>query len=100
MPRDLEKVLKINLSELWSTETFDNTMNEMKIEDILQTPFMMEIVVQVLPEMIKKEEEESKLMQKLKKEFTQKQFDDIWLKLQKDKKFLKNFKLVARAESI
>jgi hypothetical protein len=81
MPRDLEKVLKINLSELWSTETFDNTMNEMKIEDILQTPFMMEIVVQVLPEMIKKEEEESKLMQKLKKEFTQKQFDDIWLKL-------------------
>jgi hypothetical protein len=69
MPRDLEKVLKINLSELWSSNTFNHTISEIKIEDILQTPFMMEIVVQVLPEMIKKEEDENKIMEKLKKAF-------------------------------
>jgi ASC-1-like (ASCH) protein len=70
MPRELEKVLKINLSELWSSNTFEQTISEIKIEDILQTPFMMEIVVQVLPQMIKKEEDEEKIMEKLKNTFT------------------------------
>jgi hypothetical protein len=69
MPKDLEKVLKINLTELWSIKTYDSTITSIKIEDILQTPFMMEIVVQVLPEMIRREEEEMRIMEKLKREF-------------------------------
>ncbi|CAD8113161.1 unnamed protein product [Paramecium sonneborni] len=46
--------LKKELLGLWSANKFIQSIESVKIEDLLKTPFMLEIVVQVLPNMTSK----------------------------------------------
>ncbi|CAD8138216.1 unnamed protein product [Paramecium pentaurelia] len=45
--------LRKELQALWSANKFKTSIKSVKIEDLLTTPFMLEIVVQVLPNMTK-----------------------------------------------
>ncbi|CAD8199900.1 unnamed protein product [Paramecium pentaurelia] len=46
--------LRKNLLSLWSFNKFKNAIRIVNIQHLLTTPFMLEIVVQVLPTMTKK----------------------------------------------
>lgn len=46
--------LNINLQKLWSVDKYDNMMKEIHLYELVETPYMMEIIVYVLPEMIVK----------------------------------------------
>ncbi|CAK64563.1 unnamed protein product (macronuclear) [Paramecium tetraurelia] len=47
-------ILKKELKELWSAKLFNKTIENLNIYHFLQTPFMLEIVVQTLPSLSKK----------------------------------------------
>ncbi|CAD8166180.1 unnamed protein product [Paramecium pentaurelia] len=52
---DALRSLSINLQKLWSVEKYSNMMRQIYLYKLVVTPYMMEIVVQVLSEMIIKE---------------------------------------------
>ncbi|CAD8130201.1 unnamed protein product [Paramecium sonneborni] len=47
-------ILKKELKDLWSANFFNNTIKNLNIQNLLKTPFMLEIVVQILPSLSKK----------------------------------------------
>ncbi|CAD8066866.1 unnamed protein product [Paramecium sonneborni] len=49
---ELYEVLRKDLSELWNYQKFKKTIENLQRQELMQTPFMMSIVVQVLPGMI------------------------------------------------
>ncbi|CAD8083708.1 unnamed protein product [Paramecium primaurelia] len=46
--------LKINLQKLWSIQNYENMMKLINLDKLVETPYMMEIIVSVLPQMIVK----------------------------------------------
>ncbi|CAD8072777.1 unnamed protein product [Paramecium sonneborni] len=46
--------LNINLQKLWSVYNYENMMKMVNLDKLVETPYMMEIIVQVLPLMIVK----------------------------------------------
>ncbi|CAD8190165.1 unnamed protein product [Paramecium pentaurelia] len=69
--------LRINLQKLWSVEKYDNMMQQMNLNKFMETPYMMEIIVQVLPEMMVKAAEIVNLKQNFIKNFS-KMFKDFF----------------------
>lgn len=59
--QEVERSLTAELRMLWPTSVYLNCIDVMNLYDLLETPFMMEIVVQVLPIIIKKKSEPSQL---------------------------------------
>ncbi|CAK71745.1 unnamed protein product (macronuclear) [Paramecium tetraurelia] len=46
------RTLMIKLQKLWSVERVENMMRQINLCILVETPYMMEIIVQVLPKMM------------------------------------------------
>ncbi|CAK81645.1 unnamed protein product, partial (macronuclear) [Paramecium tetraurelia] len=53
--------LSLKLQKLWSVEKYKKMMEQINLHKLVETPYMMEIIVQVLPEMMMKATEIIKL---------------------------------------
>ncbi|CAK70857.1 unnamed protein product (macronuclear) [Paramecium tetraurelia] len=49
--------LMVKLQKLWSVEKYEKMMNQINLYRLIETPYMMEIIVQVLPKMMEKASE-------------------------------------------
>ncbi|KAM3143234.1 hypothetical protein pb186bvf_004566 [Paramecium bursaria] len=111
---ELKRNLIVQLSELKSGEFYKQTISMMNIEHILETPFMMEIVVQVLPTLIKHKSQQenvkpffieafSHLLAKINNE--NQEYNDIkaheaWSDLTKDQTFFEDFSITMKEPQI
>ncbi len=57
--------MKNQLNSLWFKEIYLSEINNLYIAEILNTPFLLEIVVKVLPKMISNEKSSNKIKQKI-----------------------------------
>ncbi|CAD8076418.1 unnamed protein product [Paramecium sonneborni] len=66
-----EQIIKLEkeLLELWSQEKYQDSIDNLNISNILQTPYMMEIVVQVLPNFAKIYSEVAQIKELFKKNY-------------------------------
>ncbi|CAD8179343.1 unnamed protein product [Paramecium pentaurelia] len=79
-------ILKKELKDLWSAGLFNKTIQNLSIQHFLQTPFMLEIVVQTLPSLQQKYKETHEI-----KEMFQKNYLLLKSKENKSKKLLSKF---------
>ncbi|CAK73532.1 unnamed protein product, partial (macronuclear) [Paramecium tetraurelia] len=61
--------LRINLQKLWSFERYEQIIRKINLNQLVETPYMMEIVVQVLPDMVTKATEINNVKQNFLKNF-------------------------------
>ncbi|CAK79896.1 unnamed protein product (macronuclear) [Paramecium tetraurelia] len=64
--------LDINLQKLWSVEKYEAMIKMINLDKLIDTPYMMEIIVQVLPQMLAKVTEILKLKQNFIKNLSKK----------------------------
>ncbi|CAD8204147.1 unnamed protein product [Paramecium pentaurelia] len=62
-------ILKKELKDLWSAGLFNKTIQNLKIQHFLQTPFMLEIVVQTLPNLSQKYKGSQEIKEMFQKNF-------------------------------
>ncbi|CAD8104437.1 unnamed protein product [Paramecium primaurelia] len=62
--------LSINLKKLWSFKKYEDMMMSVSLTKLVETPYMMEIIVQVLPNMILKATEIINIKQNFLKNFS------------------------------
>ncbi|CAD8173679.1 unnamed protein product [Paramecium pentaurelia] len=67
---DALRSLSINFQKLWSAEKYNKMMRQINLNKLVVTPYMMEVVVQVLPQMIFKATEVNNLKQNFIKNFS------------------------------
>ncbi|CAD8198450.1 unnamed protein product [Paramecium pentaurelia] len=70
--QDALRSLSINLQKLWSVEKYNKMMSQINLNKLVVTPYMMEIVVQVLPDLIVKATEINNLKQNFINNFSKK----------------------------
>ncbi|CAD8128400.1 unnamed protein product [Paramecium sonneborni] len=61
--------LRKELNDLWSQNKFIKTIENLQIKELLQTPFMMSIIVQVLPPMVNQSFNNDQLLKNFKQNY-------------------------------
>ncbi|CAD8124668.1 unnamed protein product [Paramecium sonneborni] len=94
---DIALTMQQSLEEIKSKEFYFKNIKQMDITSLLETPFMIEIVASVLPQMIKHRQELSTLKESFhKKLFQQQKYnqEDVqkeWTKIVSHEKFLEDY---------
>ncbi len=49
MPYEMEKQFEKQLQELWPSNKYNEVIRDIQLLDLIDTPFILEVIVQVLP---------------------------------------------------
>ncbi|CAD8210948.1 unnamed protein product [Paramecium octaurelia] len=94
---DIAIAMKQSLEEVWCKEYYIKNIKQMDIGSLLETPFMIEIVASVLPQMIKHRQELNTLKESFMKKlsqldkFSSEQLSKEWSKIISNEKFLEEY---------
>ncbi|CAD8100657.1 unnamed protein product [Paramecium primaurelia] len=94
---DIAMTMQQSLEEVWYKEYYIKNIRQMDIGSLLETPFMIEIVASVLPQMIKHRQELNTLkesfMKKLSQQenFSNEQLSKEWSKIISNEQFLDEY---------
>ncbi|CAK66563.1 unnamed protein product (macronuclear) [Paramecium tetraurelia] len=94
---DIAIAMKQSLEEVWCKEYYIKNIKQMDIGSLLETPFMIEIVASVLPQMIKHRQELNTLKESFMKKLSQQdevskeQLSKEWSKIISNEKFLEEY---------
>ncbi|CAD8049460.1 unnamed protein product [Paramecium sonneborni] len=100
IPNENLKTMQQMLIEIWSSWQYQNFIKMMKLESVIETPFMLEIVMEVLPYIVKQRQEINFIKENFIKKYIylskkddliQKQALDEWQSIISNQQFINEF---------